>query len=90
LIEAVFGAFILSIVCLVVNTGSRGGLIILQAEEGFSNPKGSRSHLIVFHDKARAFAIEQLEKHRKSKNSKRAFRYSQLLNYFDAHPSSII
>ena len=34
-----------------------------------------------FHDKARAFAIEQLEKHRKSKNSKLAFRYSQLLNY---------
>lgn len=41
-----------------------------------------------FHDKARAFAIEQLEEHRKSKSSKLAFRYSQLLNYFDAYPSS--
>ena len=41
-----------------------------------------------FHDKARAFVVEQLEEHRKSQNSKLAFRYSQLLNYFDAHPSS--
>ncbi len=37
LIEAVFGVFILPIVCLVVNTGSRGGLIILPAEEGSDN-----------------------------------------------------
>lgn len=38
--------------------------------------------------KARGFVIEQLEEHRKSQNSKLAFRYSQLLNYFDAHPAS--
>jgi len=42
------------------------------------------NHIYV-HDKARAFVIEQLEEYRKSKNSKLAFRYSQLLNYFDAH-----
>lgn len=43
-----------------------------------------------FHNKARAFAAEQLAKHRESKSSKLAFRYSQVLNYFDAYPSSII
>jgi hypothetical protein len=41
-----------------------------------------------FHDKARAFVVDQLEEHQKSKNGKLAFRYSQLLNYFDAHPYS--
>ena len=38
--------------------------------------------------KARAFVVGQLEEHRKSKNNKLERRYGQLLNYFDAHPSS--
>lgn len=45
------------------------------------------THHRYFHDKARAFIFEQLEEHRKSQNDKLAVRYSQLLNYFDAHPS---
>jgi len=40
------------------------------------------------HDKARAFVVEQLEQHRRSQDDKLATRYSQLLNYFGAHPSS--
>jgi hypothetical protein len=38
-----------------------------------------------FYGKARAFVVEQLEAHRKSNNEKLMTRYSQLLNYFDAH-----
>lgn len=38
-----------------------------------------------YHDKARAFVVEQLEAHRKSNNGKLMTRYRQLLNYFDAH-----
>lgn len=41
-----------------------------------------------WHDKARTFVVEQLEEHRKSLDKKLAFRYSQLLHYFDAHASS--
>ncbi len=37
-------------------------------------------------EKARTFVIEQLEEHRASFNSKLAFRYSQLLSYFDSVP----
>ena len=37
------------------------------------------------YEKARSFAIEQLEASRKSFNGKLAFRYSHLINYFDAH-----
>ena len=40
------------------------------------------------HDRARTFVIEQLAKHRRLEDDKLAPRYSQLLNYFDAHPSS--
>jgi hypothetical protein len=43
-----------------------------------------------YHDKARAFVVDQLDTHRKAKNDKLASRYGQLLNYFDAHPSSTI
>ncbi|MFA6244472.1 MAG: hypothetical protein WC655_26250 [Candidatus Hydrogenedentales bacterium] len=35
---------------------------------------------------ARKFVSEQFSKHQASKNSKLAFRYSHLLQYFDAHP----
>lgn len=46
------------------------------------------NHRFIY-DKARAFAVNQLEEHRKSKNKKLTFRYKQLLNYFDTHPPSI-
>lgn len=39
--------------------------------------------------KAREFIVQQLEEHRKLRNSKLAFRYSQLLAYFDAHMPSV-
>lgn len=39
-------------------------------------------------NKARAFLIDQLKEHRKSKNKKLTLRYNQLLNYFNAYPSS--
>ncbi len=42
----------------------------------------------ILHEKARAFVIQQTEEHRKLLNSKLAFRYSQLLTYFDTHMSS--
>lgn len=38
--------------------------------------------------KARAFVVQQIEEHKKSRNSKLAFRYTQLLAYFDAHRPS--
>lgn len=38
------------------------------------------------YEKARGFVLEQVEHHRKLANSKLAFRYSNLLEYFDAHP----
>src|SRR3989344_589770 len=40
------------------------------------------------HEKAKAFVLEQVEYHQKSLNSKLAFRYSHLLDYFNAHPLS--
>ena len=33
------------------------------------------------------FVVAEMEKHRKAKNSKLAFRYSQLLAYFEAYPA---
>lgn len=38
--------------------------------------------------KAQAFVIQQAEKHKRLRNSKLAFRYSQLLAYFNAHMPS--
>ena len=40
------------------------------------------------YEKARNFAIQQLEKHRQLRNTKLAFRYSQLLAYFEVHTPS--
>ena len=37
--------------------------------------------------RALEFVAAELEKHRKAKNSKLAFRYSQLLAYFEAYPA---
>ncbi len=41
----------------------------------------------LLYDRARTFVIQQMEEHRRSLNSKLAFRYSHLLDYFDAHAS---
>lgn len=64
-----------------------GHLIVHYLGDAFQFSVTSANHRF-FHDKARAFVVDQLEEHRKSQNGKLAFRYSQLLNYFDAHPSS--
>ena len=64
-----------------------GHLIVHYLGDAFQFSVTSANHRF-FHDKARAFVVDQLEEHRKSKNGKLAFRYSQLLNYFDVHPYS--
>ena len=38
------------------------------------------------YEKAKTYVLEQAEYHRKSLNTKLAFRYSHLLDYFNAHP----
>jgi hypothetical protein len=40
------------------------------------------------YEKAKNFVIQQLEEHRQLRNTKLAFRYSQLLAYFEAHTPS--
>lgn len=45
--------------------------------------QGQHAHL---YSEARIFVLEQLNTHQASRNSKLAFRYVNLLNYFDAHP----
>jgi hypothetical protein len=51
----------------------------------FSVTHSNHSYLYA---KARAFICEKLSEYRRLLNSKLAFRYSRLLNYFDSHPSS--
>lgn len=46
----------------------------------------SHSHHAELYTTARKFVYEQLLEHRASLNTKLAFRYSHLLQYFDAHP----
>jgi hypothetical protein len=54
----------------------------------FQHSVTNTTHHFIY-NKAHAFVVDQLEEHRKSKNNKLECRYGQLLNYFDAHPSSI-
>lgn len=46
----------------------------------------SHSDHAELYGKARAFVIEQLQEHQQKQNTKLAFRYVHLLQYFDAHP----
>ncbi len=48
----------------------------------------THSHHSFLYGKARDFVVQQLEERRSEKNSKLAFRYSQLLAYFEAHAPS--
>jgi len=41
----------------------------------------------LFFEKALNFIVAEMEKHKEAKNSKLAFRYSQLLAYFEAFPA---
>jgi hypothetical protein len=45
------------------------------------------THRFIY-DKARAFVVDQLGEHQKSKNNKLGARYGRLLSYFDAHQTS--
>ena len=51
----------------------------------FSVTHEHHNHL---YEKARAFVIQQLEEHRQLRITKLAFRYNQLLAYFEAHTPS--
>lgn len=53
----------------------------------FQHSVTNTMHLFI-HDKARAFVVTQLQEHQKRKDNKLELRYSQLLNYFNAHPCS--
>ena len=48
----------------------------------------THEHHDELYGKAREFVVRQAEEHKRLRNSKLAFRYSQLLAYFDAHASS--
>lgn len=45
----------------------------------------TKHHHIQLYDAARKFIFEQLHEHKTTQNTKLAFRYSQLLQYFNAH-----
>lgn len=45
----------------------------------------SHSHHAKLYNAARKFVVAQLAEHQANRNSKLAFRYSHLLQYFDAH-----
>ncbi|MDH5667142.1 MAG: hypothetical protein OEY86_03935 [Nitrospira sp.] len=47
----------------------------------------THSHHDFLYGKARDFAVQQWSEHKEKNNSKLAFRYAQLLAYFEAHPS---
>lgn len=51
----------------------------------FRDAISQESHIELY-GKARAFVIEQLREHQQKQNTKLAFRYRHLLQYFDAHP----
>ena len=46
----------------------------------------AHNHHGFLYGKARGFVAEELHEHREKGNSKLAFRYAQLLAYFEAHP----
>lgn len=48
----------------------------------------THEHHTNLYEKARTFVVSQAEEHKRLRNSKLAFRYSQLLSYFDAHKPS--
>ncbi len=49
----------------------------------------THTHHDNLYQKARTFVVQQLEEHKRLRNSKLAFRYTQLLAYFDAYSSSV-
>lgn len=53
----------------------------------FQHSVTNTTHPFIY-GRAHAFVVDQLEEHRKSKNNKLEYRYGQLLNYFNEHPSS--
>jgi hypothetical protein len=53
--------------------------------EAFRKAISQDQHQTIY-AKAQEFVIEQLEQHQRAANSKLAFRYAQLLHYFQAYP----
>jgi hypothetical protein len=64
-----------------------GNWIIHYLGDAFQTAVTNNHHGFLY-GKARDFVVQQVLEHKKVWNSKLAFRYSQLLAYFDAHPPS--
>jgi hypothetical protein len=76
-------------VCLGMLLQDADGRVILHyLGEEFRKSVSQALHSELY-TKARKFVGEQLDEHRRSGNSKLAFRYSHLALYFDEHPPSV-
>lgn len=72
----------------MLHVDTDGHVFLHYLGEAFRSAVTTRNHPALY-AKAHEFALEQLKEHRENKNSKLAFRYSDLLHYFEANrPSS--
>lgn len=66
-----------------------GQWIVHYLGDAFIEAITQANHQLLY-EKARAYVLAQIDEHRKAQNSKLAFRYVHLIQYFDAHPPPVV